>query len=96
MNGEGGATKESKTLKSQVKKGLSVIVNKTAAITNNTSNGKSSITGNTNTSKTRTIALKDKSDVSSSIIHAPFSEESNIPTKDGRKRKDDLSKKCKR
>ena len=79
-----------------MKKGLSVIVNKTAAITNNTTNGKSSITGNTNTSKTRMVTLKDKTDGSSTIIHAPLSDESNIPAKDGRKGKDDLSKKCKR
>jgi hypothetical protein len=79
-----------------VKKGLSVIVNKTAAITNNTTNGKSSITGNINTSKTRIITLKDRIDSSSTRILAPLADESNIESKDGRKGKDVLSKKCKR
>ena len=77
-------------MKSQVKKGLSVIVNKTTTITNNTSNRKSSITGNINTSKTRVIKS------SSTTIHAPLSDESNIQAKDGGKGKDHHAKKCKR
>jgi hypothetical protein len=55
----GYGEKESKTLKSQMKKGLSVIVNKTAAITN-TNNGKSSAAGKTNSSTLRVVLRKDE------------------------------------
>lgn len=58
-NGAGGTEKETKTLKSQMKKGLSVIVNKTTAKTNTTNYGKSLVSA-TNVSTKRTSNAKDK------------------------------------
>ena len=60
----GGFEKQSKTLKSQMKKGLSVIVNKTAAITNNSNNGKPSTTISLAAPTSTIIAIKGKEQTS--------------------------------
>ena len=90
----GYGEKESKTLKSQMKKGLSVIVNKTAAITN-TNNGKSSAAGKTNSSTLRVVLRKDEINNSGTILLAPSSDKS-AENEDPIKVKSNASKKCKR
>lgn len=95
-NGEGGPGKETKTLKSQVKKGLSVIVNKTAAITNNTSTGKPSMPANIDSLKNRSLASNNQIKNIGNKIIAPLSDESSIEQKCNRKTRDAPSKKCKR
>ena len=91
----GYGEKESKTLKSQMKKGLSVIVNKTAAITN-TNNGKSSAAGKTNSSTLRVVLRKDEINNSGTILLAPSSGKSSAENEDPTKAKSNASKKCKR
>jgi len=90
----GYGEKESKTLKSQMKKGLSVIVNKTAAITN-TNNGKSSAAGKTNSSTLRVVLRKDEIN-RGTILLATSSGKSSAEKEDPTKVKSNASKKCKR
>ena len=77
-----------------MKKGLSVIVNKTAAITN-TNNGKSSAAGKTNSSTLRVVLRKDEIN-RGTILLATSSGKSSAEKEDPTKVKSNASKKCKR
>jgi len=95
-NGAGGTEKESKTLKSQMKKGFSVIVNKTAAIANSTNNGKSSVTGNINSSTKRMSNAKDKINISNTILATVPNQPRREVEENSKSSKNVPSKKCKR
>ena len=77
-----------------MKKGLSVIVNKTASITN-TNNGKSLAAGKTNSSTLRVVLRKDEID-NSGILLAPSSSRGSAEKEDPSNVKSNASKKCKR
>ena len=79
-----------------MKKGLSVIVNKTAAITNNTSTGKPSMPANIDSLKNRSLASNNQIKNIGNKIIAPLSDESSIEQNCNRKTRDAPSKKCKR
>ena len=79
-----------------MKKGLSVIVNKTAAITNNTSAGKPSIPANIDSSKNRSLGSNNQIKNIGNKIIAPLSDESTLEQKCSRKTRDAPAKKCKR
>ena len=78
-----------------MKKGLSVIVNKTASITN-TNNGKSLAAGKNNSSTLRVVLRKDEIDNSGTILHAPSSSRGSAEKEDPSNVKSNASKKCKR
>ena len=78
-----------------MKKGLSVIVNKTASITN-TNNGKSLAAGKTNSSTLRVVLRKDEIDNSGTILLAPSSSRGSAEKEDPSNVKSNASKKCKR
>ena len=78
-----------------MKKGLSVIVNKTASITN-TNNGKSLAAGKNNSSTLRVVLRKDEIDNSGTILLAPSSNRGSAEKEDPSNVKSNASKKCKR
>ena len=78
-----------------MKKGLSVIVNKTASITN-TNNGKSLAAGKTNSSTLRVVLRKDEIDNSGTILLAPSSSRGSAEKEDPTNVKSNASRKCKR